>query len=298
LNDVYTSWSIDLCKAVKCKKNQRCLVKSKVIAVCVDSINSKPFKLEKKLYKLALYKDSSNSELQKLGKCKSCSYSKAEFYCGTDNLTYSSLCRLDLHNCVHGTNIEPLCKGFCPCNQPASFEMKLKMNRLNQIWNKYKSKLDQLNKKRKYQKYFKSKNETPHSSLNVSQKNKPDKSDNYLAPKYKSKICNKQDLRIMGSRLLDWFSVVYSILKRSNKDLKKNTLSSYSFPDCTVEIVNMFNHLDIDEDMRLSLKELFDLEHNQKETCLKQFLDSCDEDHDTFLNPFEWCSCFDHKSKV
>ena len=60
----------------------------------------------------------------------------------------------------------------------------------------------------------------------------------------------------------------------------------------------MFNHLDIDEDMRLSLKELFDLEHNQKETCLKQFLDSCDEDHDTFLNPFEWCSCFDHKSKV
>lgn len=40
---------------------------------------------------------------------------KPTFLCGSDNRTYSSLCRLDYHNCIHATAIKVACKGFCPC---------------------------------------------------------------------------------------------------------------------------------------------------------------------------------------
>ncbi|KAL0882726.1 hypothetical protein ABMA27_001149 [Loxostege sticticalis] len=43
--------------------------------------------------------------------------SRAEFLCGSDNRTYSSLCRLDLHNCVRraARPVRLACRGFCPC---------------------------------------------------------------------------------------------------------------------------------------------------------------------------------------
>lgn len=39
------------------------------------------------------------------------------FLCGSDNRTYSSLCRLDLHNCVRRPRrpVALACRGFCPC---------------------------------------------------------------------------------------------------------------------------------------------------------------------------------------
>lgn len=49
-------------------------------------------------------------------RCKPCPVVKPIFLCGTDNRTYSSLCRLDYHNCIHHTNIRVGCKGFCPCS--------------------------------------------------------------------------------------------------------------------------------------------------------------------------------------
>ncbi|XP_068631405.1 proteoglycan Cow [Battus philenor] len=39
----------------------------------------------------------------------------AQFVCGSDNRTYSSLCRLDLHNCVRRAAVRLACRGFCPC---------------------------------------------------------------------------------------------------------------------------------------------------------------------------------------
>lgn len=47
--------------------------------------------------------------------CKPCPVTKPVFICGSDNRTYSSLCRLDYHNCIHATAIKVACKGFCPC---------------------------------------------------------------------------------------------------------------------------------------------------------------------------------------
>lgn len=47
--------------------------------------------------------------------CKPCPNVISTFLCGSDNRTYSSLCRLDYHNCIHATTIKVSCKGFCPC---------------------------------------------------------------------------------------------------------------------------------------------------------------------------------------
>ncbi|KAL1381053.1 hypothetical protein pipiens_013743 [Culex pipiens pipiens] len=47
--------------------------------------------------------------------CKPCPVVKPTFMCGSDNRTYSSLCRLEYHNCIHGSLVKVNCKGFCPC---------------------------------------------------------------------------------------------------------------------------------------------------------------------------------------
>lgn len=47
--------------------------------------------------------------------CEGCPVVKPVFLCGSDNRTYSSLCRLDYHNCIHHTSVKVSCKGFCPC---------------------------------------------------------------------------------------------------------------------------------------------------------------------------------------
>lgn len=54
----------------------------------------------------------------------------------------------------------------------------------------------------------------------------------------------------------------------------------------------MFQHLDENADSKLSLQELYDLEHDQSEICLKPFLQQCDVDKDLIVSPTEWCKCF------
>lgn len=55
----------------------------------------------------------------------------------------------------------------------------------------------------------------------------------------------------------------------------------------------MFGHLDINNDGLLSTSELFDLEHDQNERCIKPFIDTCDVDNDGSLSTREWCRCFE-----
>lgn len=62
---------------------------------------------------------------------------------------------------------------------------------------------------------------------------------------------------------------------------------------CKTEAKWMFGHLDGNADGQLSAKELYDLEHDQNEYCIKPFLDTCDLDRDQTLNTREWCRCFE-----
>lgn len=47
---------------------------------------------------------------------------------------------------------------------------------------------------------------------------------------------------------------------------------------CKWEVRWMYQHLDLDSDGKLSLQELYDLEHDKNEMCIKPFLDTCDID--------------------
>lgn len=62
---------------------------------------------------------------------------------------------------------------------------------------------------------------------------------------------------------------------------------------CKNEAKWMFGHLDISNDGLLSVSEMYDLEHDQNERCIKPFIDTCDLDKDNSLTPREWCRCFE-----
>lgn len=58
-------------------------------------------------------KDESTYESQ--NPCIPCPVLKPEFVCGSDNHTYSSVCRMEFRNCMHKVSVTVTCKGFCPC---------------------------------------------------------------------------------------------------------------------------------------------------------------------------------------
>ncbi|XP_055312590.1 proteoglycan Cow [Sitodiplosis mosellana] len=103
--------------------------------------------------------------------------------------------------------------------------------------------------------------------------------------------CAPQELTTIGNRLLDWFSVIMTDTKKQKRRIAK---SEAHFPAaCKIEAKWMFGHLDINNDGSLSTSELFDLEHDQNERCIKPFIDTCDVDNDGALSTREWCRCFE-----
>lgn len=129
----------------------------------------------------------------------------------------------------------------------------------------------------------------------------------------------------MGLRLLDWFAVVMKEeLKHGNSSkssannsknrrspnlspksnnttsnfFKKSSSSSTAEHSCEPPVGFMFGHFDADADGRLSLKELYYLEHDENEHCLEPYLNGCDQDGDAYLGAGEWCDCFSLKGKI
>lgn len=58
----------------------------------------------------------------------------------------------------------------------------------------------------------------------------------------------------------------------------------------------MFGHLDLDGDSVLSVQELYDLEHDRSERCIRPFLERCSGDGGN-VNPSEWCRCFERADR-
>lgn len=329
LKQMYNWWTIeDICKDVKCKSNEYCVIKSREVAVCVKGrrdFNGNYFDDKQKKLKTLTnsWNDKSSvvsddddgdddydedidqkstftkEDESKLKLCTPCPVVKPQFICGSDNSTYSSLCRLDFHNCVHKTNVNFVCKGFCPCFKRRRLERKKNVitenkhsvNKLRQqkkahiidIYSK-KSKLFPNKKAMLSKKVDNSKN--MHNSVLPMKKTS--------SPKQQSK-CTAEELKVMGTRLLDWFSVV--ITEQQKKDKTENKRNSAAkIPDCHKDVSWMFHHFDTNSDLRLSLKELYYLEHDESEHCLQPYLSQCDEDNDSFLSAYEWCTCFDTKS--
>jgi len=107
----------------------------------------------------------------------------------------------------------------------------------------------------------------------------------------KSAECKPQQLTAIGNRLLDWFSVIMADSKKRRQHSQKS--KAHFPPACKTEAKWMFGHLDLNNDGQLSLQEMYDLEHDQNERCIKPFIDTCDLDTDSSINTREWCRCFE-----
>lgn len=239
-------WKVDLCTTVKCKPHQKCIVSGNG-ANCVDISAIGKFKKTEK-------------------SCKDCPQFQVEYFCGSDNETYPSLCWLRYQNCIHNRKVLVSCSGPCPCIDEESTLRKIHNPR------NIDRKHQQLEKYRRTQR----------------------KRQEHEA----KKVCTSDELEAMGDRLKRWFTVVVrdqQRYKRWGNNKKSSKLDAFKMPLCEAPTTWMFHHLDVNNDYSLSLKELFELEHDEREKCLKQYLDSCDEDGDTFLNPYEWCSCFEEQ---
>uniref|UniRef100_A0A1I8MIF9 Uncharacterized protein n=1 Tax=Musca domestica TaxID=7370 RepID=A0A1I8MIF9_MUSDO len=326
----------DLCRPLSCKKREICLLENEYSAVCV-----------------------SKKELHKNRNCKPCPVAKPTFLCGNDNRTYSSLCRLDYHNCIHATSIRIACKGFCPCKDNINEKRLQRLNERQNAFNaKYKKTMEQQQEKQQQQ-YKENSNNNIISSSNNNEFNTimDDKDDNnrhynhinsqftftpeeikydnkhYKYLKYtaykkdnqqyqedkhkirgyneviekpqkyqknnnlnngypsKSPECKPQQLTAIGNRLLDWFSVIMADSKKRRQHSQKS--KAHFPPACKTEAKWMFGHLDLNNDGYLSLQEMYDLEHDQNERCIKPFIDTCDLDQDNSINTREWCRCFE-----
>jgi len=87
-------------------------------------------------------------------------------------------------------------------------------------------------------------------------------------------------IRIVRSNFFSFFflfgHLVNDIFQRGR--ILYRIISGHFPIGCQSEVRWMFGHLDNDGDDRLSLSELYGLEHDQNEPCLKPFLDACDTD--------------------
>lgn len=243
-----------------------------------------------------------------LKKCTPCPVIKPTYICGTDNNTYSSLCRLEYANCMHDSDVKLACKGFCPCPSAAQLKKEKQAMRLAEFENKYRATVEASKESAgvkpkvifspevaKYKKELFGKKESKSSSgysLDLSTDKHRQRGYNDVLPDKKetfvSTECGETSFNSMGNRLLDWFSVLMA-----QPGPKKHVKSKAHFPSsCAKEVIWMFGYLDSNQDRQLSLGELYDLEHNERENCLKPFLDKCDDDRDIFLSASEWCRCF------
>ncbi|KAB7496190.1 Proteoglycan Cow, partial [Armadillidium nasatum] len=295
--------------------------------------------------------DKINSEVPKLNRrpfarkqCTPCPVVRPLFLCGTDNKTYSTLCRLHYHNCLHDENVQIACKGFCPCKDPNSHSAKKERQRkrLNAYMNKLHgtvndevsttspSQSERKGKSREtnrdgerrsgrsqnrysrskiHKKYFKKngeKSRSNHPKLNSRfakqnsdkywKRNWPDYHKNEVTFKNSNSVwgtneCSQDALEAMGNRMLDWFSVIMA-------DSRRRPANPQPGPTwCKREVSWMLGHLDQDNDQKLSVKELYRLEHDDRERCIKPFIDRCDLDRDLFLSTREWCKCFDKSDR-
>ncbi|XP_075217615.1 proteoglycan Cow isoform X2 [Lycorma delicatula] len=342
----------DLCQPLNCKKKDLCLLEDAFTAVCVSKKElhrsgdivvprNKLQEIQSQTQDEDVFYDSEDDSDDEEAdsaqdivrtRCHPCPVMKPTFLCGTDNRTYSSLCRLDYHNCIHHSNVRVLCKGFCPCKD-GDIHMRKKQKqaeRMTNFMNKYKATMMETekanqqqanadkytftpqdfkyeNKHYKYIKYTKHDNKISKDAFSVTNPpyyedkerqrgdnevldTKPTSGSAGLGGSW-SKECPPASLQAMGDRLLDWFSVIMADAKRRRTH---NKGKGNRFPGgCKGEVRWMFQHLDSDADGQLSLQELYDLEHDQNEHCIKPFLDACDTDRDIFVSPREWCKCFD-----
>ncbi|XP_011502703.1 PREDICTED: testican-3 [Ceratosolen solmsi marchali] len=298
----------ELCLPLNCKKSEVCLLEDTFTAVCVSktefyksrSIVISKSKLEQHQIHMdtsaeiddAFFDSEDDDDDQDETKCQQCPVSNPVFFCGSDNRTYSSICRLEYHNCIHRSNVRINCMNFCPCKDSKHMHLR-RLQLQHQSKKSYKltftpKNFNYDNHHYQYVKYSKgNKYNAKYLVDKIMKKQNLPLQSNRLPQN--SKECPSSSKPAMANRLLDWFSVVIA----DSKHQQQRSKSKGHFPiGCQTEVQWMFGHLDTDNNGKISLLELYGLEHDQNEPCLKPFLDACDINSDVFVSGPEWCGCF------
>lgn len=149
------SWTENnLCKNLQCKPHQLCIVRDTTVALCVNrkKLRTKEFKSVVKPREEEVERNDDEWDDQDAGSdtCIPCPLVTSDFVCGSDNLTYSSVCRLEFRNCMHKTSVAVACKGFCPCKAIRSQDDHHKEKQMKERWghyiNKYQNTVNKQNK--------------------------------------------------------------------------------------------------------------------------------------------------------
>lgn len=257
-SELYQFWNnLDMCNDIYCKSDQICIINAANVAVCVE-------------------KSRKSSK-----KCIECSKMDTnDMYCASNNVSYSSFCELIKFNCEQSTDFYPLCQDSCPCDKKMNLNKKLKLDYLWKYFNKNKG----ANLNIKTNKYAK---EYIDHQMKINQK--------ASSTQKKSFKCLNKELNEIGQRLFNWFGVILKNQLRNEKIRSTrilNKIRSSLVRDCDEEVNFIFLSLDKNQDLQLSFDELYHLEHDQREKCLKSYIDSCDTNGDQLLNNNEWCNCF------
>lgn len=153
----------ELCRPLSCKKKEMCLLDETMAAFCVNKKqihkNGDVIVPRSKVTEAPPMEENDEDDLDDDDddvfydsedgednddvtdtRCKPCPIVQPTFICGADNRTYSSLCRLDYHNCIHRSGIKVSCKGFCPCKDAELHMKRMKQTeRMNNLIAKYKN---------------------------------------------------------------------------------------------------------------------------------------------------------------
>nr|XP_026484286.1 proteoglycan Cow [Vanessa tameamea] len=263
-----------MCRTLVCKKREVCLLRDAFTALCSNkkdvlrrgdiivagTVSTWDRGDDEDVFYETRSSDHSSSVHSSSDRCVGCGgAARAAFLCGSDNRTYSSLCRLDLHNCVHraAPPVRLACRGFCPCARAPRPAHAPRPHRVRAAY-------DEDRRRRRLE----SQNEVlPERSF-----------------RRQSQDAEGCALDKMANRLLDWFSVLMD-------EAGGIPPSQEGFPhDCKAEVRWMFSHLDTAGDGILSPADLYALRHDERERCLRPFLASCGGGAGG-VSRAAWCAC-------
>lgn len=266
-----------MCNDVNCKSDQICRLNKQNVAVCVDRTTNDDRSRRGRPNSTATVQPSRSGPR----KCDDCpQLNMNDRYCASNNRSYSSLCELIKFNCEQSTDYYPLCQDQCPCAKKINLNKKLKLDYLWMYVSNARKKLDH---QQAIQKLIRNESKQPAG--------RPRTRSNVQA-----RICSAKELNEMGQRLLGWFKVILKS-QLENEKLRStkilNKIRASLVKNCDEEVNFLFLTLDTNKDLRLSMDELYHLEHDQqREKCLKTYMDSCDTNGDRVLNNNEFCNCF------
>lgn len=263
-----------LCRALNCEEGELCAVYGDDRAICLKEKMWKKMLAQKRT--VTAKKNSGSKKNPSYGSnCEPCPVVHPTFVCGSDNVSYSSECRLNYKNCEEGTNIKIACQGRCPCKTSEGLSEENAQPALasEKFVNRQKKKQQLLAS------MFNATSDGENDAV-VRQYGKIDKS------------CSKKGMRELRRRLVQWFLVIF------RQQHPEGEPSQYvDRPVCDRGqnqglLSWMFAYFDDNKDQSLTLTELWDLEADKYEQCVNDFLDYCDANNDMDVSGHEWCRCF------